>query len=140
MPTHEQQRDPTPADELEHEPLEDSGLRSPDEAPSAGSGPTDRPSREEEAAAAEAGAIGGEAADQHLDPAVRPVQEAGGGEAEGFEQAEDELREHAEHGEDFRRPTRDAFADEAETDRSTATYGDPDRIDPPEPELGRDDA
>ena len=28
----------------------------------------------------------------------RPVEEAGGGEAEGFEQAEEELIEHASHG------------------------------------------
>src|SRR3954452_689631 len=32
------------------------------------------------------------------DPAMDPVYEAGGGEAEGFEMAEEELREHTEHG------------------------------------------
>ena len=55
--------------------------------------------RETEAAAAEAARIGG-ARDKHDggDPARAPVEEAGGGEAEGFEQAEEELIEHASHG------------------------------------------
>jgi hypothetical protein len=53
---------------------------------------------EEEAAAAEAGRIGGVAGDEDLDPAQRPVIEAGGGVAEGFEQAEAALIEHASHG------------------------------------------
>lgn len=51
-----------------------------------------------EAAAAEAAGIGGRAGDEQLDPALRPVVEGGGGEAEGFEQAEDALIEHASHG------------------------------------------
>jgi hypothetical protein len=51
---------------------------------------------EAEAAAAEAGRIGGRAPDD-VDPADRPVQEAGGGVAEGFEQAEAALVDHAEH-------------------------------------------
>lgn len=54
-----------------------------------------------EQAAAEAAGIGGKAAEADedgLDPAQRPVVEAGGGEAEGFEQAEDVLIEHASHG------------------------------------------
>ena len=53
---------------------------------------------ETEAAAAEAARIGGVAGDEDLDPAQRPVVEAGGGEAEGFEQAEAALIEHASHG------------------------------------------
>jgi len=53
---------------------------------------------EEEAAAAEAGAIGGVAGDEEIDPAQRPLVESGEGEAEGFEQAEEELIEHASHG------------------------------------------
>lgn len=53
---------------------------------------------ETDAAAAEAAKIGGVAGDEDLDPAQRPVIEAGGGEAEGFEQAEEELIEHASHG------------------------------------------
>ncbi len=51
-----------------------------------------------DAAAAEAGKIGGVAGDEDLDPAQRPVVEGGGGEAEGFEQAEEALIEHASHG------------------------------------------
>lgn len=53
---------------------------------------------EADAAAAEAGAIGGVAGDEDLDPAERPLVEAGEGEAEGFELAEEELVEHATHG------------------------------------------
>jgi hypothetical protein len=58
---------------------------------------------EAEAAAAEAGAIGGRATrdleeDLPHDPAMDPVYEAGGGEQEGWEMAEEELIEHAEHG------------------------------------------
>jgi hypothetical protein len=53
---------------------------------------------EEAAAAAEAAGIGGVAGDEDLDPAERAVREAGGGEAEGFEMAEDDLVEHASHG------------------------------------------
>jgi hypothetical protein len=53
---------------------------------------------EVDAAAAEAAHIGGVAGDEDLDPAQRPVIEGGGGEAEGFEEAEDALVEHATHG------------------------------------------
>jgi hypothetical protein len=44
----------------------------------------------------------------------RAVDEAGGGESEGFEQAEQELIEHASHGDEHRpvRIMRDAAADE----------------------------
>src|ERR1700722_5937339 len=49
-------------------------------------------------AAREAAQIGGLAGDEELDPAQRPVSEAGGGEAEGFEQAEAALIDHASHG------------------------------------------
>jgi hypothetical protein len=62
---------------------------------------------EEEAAAAaqEAAAIGGEAGDEDLDPAERPVIEAGGGVAEGNELAEQELIEAASHEEGEDGPT-----------------------------------
>ncbi len=53
---------------------------------------------EADAAAAEAGRIGGVAGDEDLDPAQRAVIEGGGGEAEGFELAEEALIEHASHG------------------------------------------
>ncbi len=54
--------------------------------------------REIEAAAREAAGIGGVAGDEELDPAQRPVLEGGGGEAEGFEQTEALLIDHASHG------------------------------------------
>lgn len=54
--------------------------------------------QEEDAAAAEAAEIGGVAGDEDLDPAERPLVEAGEGVAEGFEEAEDALIEHATHG------------------------------------------
>jgi hypothetical protein len=56
--------------------------------------------REEEAAAAEAAQIGGRVSDlpPDEDEAQRPLQEAGQGESEGFEQAEQALIEHATHG------------------------------------------
>lgn len=54
--------------------------------------------REAERAAEEAAHIGGGSGRPPADPAEAPVQEAGGGEAEGFEQAEEMLIEHASHG------------------------------------------
>ncbi len=61
--------------------------------------PDPRHEQEEiDAAAAEAARIGGVAGDEDLDPAQRPVIEGGGGEAEGFEEAEQALVEHATHG------------------------------------------
>src|SRR5690348_16446647 len=59
---------------------------------------------EEEAAAAEAARIGGrvqydpEEGESEVDPARAPLIEAGEGESEGFELAEQELEEHASHG------------------------------------------
>jgi hypothetical protein len=52
--------------------------------------------------------------EQEQREAMRPVEEAGGGEAEGFEQAEAELIERAENFDEGRSPRRDAW-DEAET-------------------------
>jgi hypothetical protein len=98
---------------------------------------------EEEAAREEAAAIGGPAPDTDADEAHRPLEEAGEGEAEGFEQAEQELIEHAEHQENLADPELDAFTPEAESDRSTAEYSEPDEVDPTEvrrdPDLGSDD-
>lgn len=94
--------------------------------------PTPDPAREqEEAAAAEAAAIGGRTSSEppgqdHVDESDRPVVEAGGGEAEGFEQAERELVEHASHGDQHaaRRAIEDA-PDESDDVRA-AQDGDPD--------------
>ena len=62
--------------------------------------PPDPPYEQEETdlAAQEAAMIGGRAGDESLDPAERAVREGGGGEAEGFEEAEAALIEHASHG------------------------------------------
>jgi len=81
---------------------------------------------ETQAAAAEAREIGGPVPDPDADPAFRPVEEAGGGEAEGFEMAEDALRRQASHEDSGSSPTQDAFTGEAESDRSGAEYGEAD--------------
>jgi hypothetical protein len=57
--------------------------------------------------------------------AERPVEEAGGGEAEGFEMAEEALRRHAEGIEEGGDPLEDASPVEAE--ESGAVYGEADR-------------
>jgi hypothetical protein len=69
-----------------------------------------RVEEEAAAAAAEAAAIGGVAGDEDVDPAQRPVVEAGGGYAEGFELAEEDLIEAASHGDSPRDPVADAYA------------------------------
>jgi hypothetical protein len=82
---------------------------------------------EEAAAAREAAGIGGPRLDDaHGDEAMEPVYEAGGGEAEGFEAAEDALIENATHGDGRADPIGDAFTPEVESDESTAVYGQPD--------------
>ena len=80
------------------------------------------------AAAREAGAIGGVAGDEHLDPARRPLIEAGEGEAEGFELAEQALIDAAESGDPETDPMRDAFSPEAES-LETSVYGEADHED-----------
>jgi hypothetical protein len=59
----------------------------------------------------------------------RPVEEAGGGESEGFEQAEELLEENAENAE-HSDLLEEGFPPETESDESDAAYGEPDRIDP----------
>lgn len=83
-----------------------------------------RVDEEADAAAAEAASIGGRV-ETEGDPAWRAVEEGGGGYAEGFEQAEADLIESAEHGEGGH----DRFAPEPESDRSGAAYGDADSVD-----------
>ena len=84
-----------------------------------------REQREVDAAARAAGASGGRAGDEDLDPAQRPLQEAGEGEAEGFELAEEDLVEAAETGLNWVDPVQAAFPAESE-DTSGATYGEAD--------------
>lgn len=78
------------------------------------------------AAAREAGALGGRAHSDEHDPAMAPVYEAGGGEAEGFEEAEESLIDNAEHGDFAPDPYNDAFTGELESDWSGAAYGEAD--------------
>jgi hypothetical protein len=76
-----------------------------------------------DAAGYAAGAIGGRAGDEDVDPVERPLQEAGQGEAEGFELAEEDLIEAAETGLRSVDPFQTAFPSE---EGSGATYGEPD--------------
>jgi hypothetical protein len=79
---------------------------------------------EAEAAAAEAAGIGGPPPEDPVDdPAQRPLAEGGEGEAEGFELAEAELVDNAEHGDQKRFPNRDAGQPEEPTD---SVYGEAD--------------
>jgi hypothetical protein len=79
-----------------------------------------------DAAARAAGAIGGFAGDEDVDPAQRPLQEAGEGEAEGFELAEQDLVEAAETGVTWVDPVRAAFPVESD-DAPGPAYGEADQ-------------
>lgn len=99
--------------------------------------------REEWEAAREAGAIGGRDPDvggtdpsEQVDPAMRPVYESGGGDAEGFELAERDLVRNASHDDGEAFPERDAFSPEAETDRSAAEYAEVDEEEGPDRATG----
>jgi hypothetical protein len=85
---------------------------------------------QEEAAAAEAGAIGGRRpSGDEREEAVRPLEEAGEGEAEGFEEAERELVEHATHGDPAPDPSAVAGeAEDEEAERATIEYADADHV------------
>jgi hypothetical protein len=93
---------------------------------------------EAEAAAAEAAEIGGPAPDDPVDdPAQRPLVEGGEGQAEGFELAEAQLVDNAEHGDQKRFPNRDSGRPEEPTDTA---FGEPDEAIPQEADRDiRDD-
>jgi hypothetical protein len=85
--------------------------------------------REERLAREEAAKIGGEPGFRSADPANQAIDEAGGGESEGWEQTEEDLIRHATHSDD-RSDTiilEGAGRAEAESDRSTADYGEADQ-------------
>ena len=82
--------------------------------------------REIAAAGREAAAIGGRAGDEHLDPAQRPLVEGGEGVAEGFELAEEELIEAAEHTDGGPDPLADAFTAEVDGGHAAGEYGEAD--------------
>ncbi|HEX2161785.1 MAG TPA: hypothetical protein VHF88_08195 [Thermoleophilaceae bacterium] len=65
-----------------------------------------------EAAAREAAEIGGPDPTPGVDPAERPRVEGGGGYAEGFEQAEEQLQRNASHEDRGADPIGDAGTDE----------------------------
>jgi hypothetical protein len=94
---------------------------------------------QEDAAAAEAARIGGSPTSEpppvdadERDPAEQAVREGGGGEAEGFEEAERALIEHASHGDEHaaRRVLQDA-PDEVDDPRA-ASGGEPDAEETPD--------
>jgi len=82
---------------------------------------------EAEAAAEEAGQIGGDAPVESDDPAQQPLIEAGQGESEGFELAEARLRDIASHGDEHRFPDRDVPPAE---DEGQAEAGEADTVIP----------
>ncbi len=87
-------------------------------------GDEDVVARQETAAAAEAGSIGGRG-DDSVDEAERPVSEGGGGEAEGFELSEQELVDEAELS---RRHHPLTEAGEPEANDPGAEFGESDRL------------
>jgi hypothetical protein len=91
---------------------------------------------EEEAAAAarEAGEIGGRVPDEGIPESERPVREGGGGEAEGFEVAEEDLVEHATHGDSGPDPTH--LASDEEGEGPVGEYGEADDALSPEDRPG----
>ena len=84
---------------------------------------------EAEAAADEAGQIGGDAPVESDDPAEQPLIEAGEGEAEGFELAEKKLIDIASHGDQHRFPGGAAPPPEEAGD---AEFGEADEPIPPD--------
>jgi hypothetical protein len=102
--------------------------------------------QEEDAAAAEAGSIGGRAPEYEdeegddVDEETRPLIESGEGVGEGFETAESDLRETATHSENRYDPEAHDFGDEESAGEGDAVAGEPDEIDVTEtvrdPEAG----
>ena len=85
----------------------------------------DSAEREAEAAGREAAGIGGPRPRSDADEAHRPLEEAGEGEAEGFEMAERDLEEHATHGDPGVDPTTQAGRPEQAERRD---YGEADDV------------
>jgi hypothetical protein len=82
---------------------------------------------EAEAAASEAAEIGGPTPDDPVeDPAQRPLVEAGEGEAEGFELAEEDLRRNASHDDGAGNPFLDRFDEHEDSGADPDVYGEAD--------------
>ena len=84
---------------------------------------------EEAEAAQEAAGIGGRRDPDTDDPAKEPLVEAGEGESEGFELAEKDLEDIAEHGDEHRFP--DGMS-QPEEPQDPDEYGEPDEPIPPD--------
>ena len=84
---------------------------------------------EEAEAAREAAGIGGNVPRDTDDPAEQPLIEGGEGEAEGFELAEKDLEDIAEHGDEHRFP--DGLA-QPEEPQDPDEYGEADQAIPPD--------
>jgi hypothetical protein len=105
--------------------------------------------QQEDAAAAEAGGIGGRTPEYEgeeglpADEEERAVMEGGEGVEEGFETAERDLRETASHGENRHDPEVRDFGDEESAGEGDAISGEPDETDVTEtvrdPREGDDD-
>jgi hypothetical protein len=110
--------------------------------PGTGRGMTDRDpierdvEREEAAAAREAVEIGGRSGMEDVPEEERPLAEAGEGESEGFEQAEDLLEKRASHEDDRGGPLRDR-PDPEEPGGRIGSYGEGDRVNSTETEADR---
>ena len=84
---------------------------------------------EEAEAAEEAAGIGGNVPADTDDPAEAPLVEAGEGESEGFELAEKDLEDIAEHGDEHRFPDGMSQSEELQ---DPDEYGEPDEAIPPD--------
>jgi len=88
-------------------------------------GDEDYVAEQERAAAEEAVEVGGGAPSDEADESERALSEAGQGESEGFELAEEELIENASHAESAS-PDPTHHAGEAEESQPDADYGEAD--------------
>jgi hypothetical protein len=82
-----------------------------------------------ELAARDAARIGGDTGAEEVPPEQRAPSEAGGGEAEGFELAEEQLEESASHGDTAGDPLADRFPAEATDPEAHTIHGEPDQVD-----------
>ena len=92
---------------------------------------------QEAAAAAEAARIGGRSGMEGMDEAERAAAEHGGGEAEGFEEAEELLEEQASHGDTSVDPLDAAF--EVEAEEEPAVHGEADAVESTETDADAGD-
>ncbi len=90
---------------------------------------------EEELAAAEAAQIGGVSGMEDLPDEERPLAEAGEGESEGFELAEEELRQRASHEDEHGNPLTDRPDPEGPGGARGDVYGDADDFESTETDV-----